>query len=265
MTTNNSSHSDLYRLYNLVQSSMILYPKELVLAQLRDFFSRDANYHFATDHFGFPQTPDHTNLPQTAGYKDNLTTRVYINQAFRKDLIYYPAILVRHGGATSVPISLNRENACVQWGDMVFEDGYGNITTFPIPEHYIFSGAWEGTINIDVISRDPRTRDDLIELISLLFVDLANADMEKGGIAIKPGGVSAGAPGESIDRTDTLFKQSVTVSFRSEWRRHIPIRNLIDTINLSINFGLIDVIDYSVSPNLTINTELSLMDLINAI
>src|SRR5438128_2243598 len=148
MTTNQSVHSDLYQLYNVVQSAAILYPKELVISQLKDFFSRDSHYHFATDHFGFPQTPDHTNLPQSAGYKDNLTTRVFINSSHRYDVIYYPAIIVRHGGASSVPISINRENACVQWGNLVFEDGYGNIKLLPTPENYIFAGAWEGSINI---------------------------------------------------------------------------------------------------------------------
>ena len=262
MTTNNSVHSDLFSLYSIVQSSMILWPKELVIEQLRDFFSRDSTYHFAPDHFGFPQTPDHTNLSQTAGYKDNLTTRLYINAAHRYDVVYYPALIIRHGGATSVPISFNRERANVQWDSLVFEDGYGNIKTFPTPAHYIFAGSWEGTLTIEVIARDPRTRDDLVELCSLLFTQIAADDMEKSGVGIKPSGVSAGAPSESIDRTDTLFKQMVTLQYRSEWRRHIPVKNIIDTINTSIEFGRVDN-STPVSPNLTINTELTLQELLN--
>jgi len=262
MTTNNTLHSDLYSLYNIVQGSMILWPKELVIQQLRDFFSKDSMYHFATDHFGFPETPDHTNLPQTAGYTDNLTTRLYINSANRYDVVYYPALIIRHGGATSVPISFNRERANVQWDNLVYEDGYGNIATIPTPSHFIFAGSWEGTITIEVIARDPRTRDDLIELVSLLFTQIACDDMEKNGVGIKPSGVSASAPNETIDRTDTLFKQMVTLQYRSEWRRHIPVRNIIDTINTSIEFGRVDD-STPVAANLTINVQQTLTDIIN--
>lgn len=265
MATNHTAHSDLYHLYNVVQSSMILWPKEQVIQQLKDFFSRDSTYHYATDHFGFPQTPDHTNLPHTAGYTDNLTTRLYINSSHRYDVVYYPALIVRHGGATSVPISINRERANVQWDELVFEDGYGNITTIPTPAHFIFAGAWEGTVNIEVIARDPRARDDLVELVSLLFTQIAADDMEKSGVAIKPGGISASAPTEGLDRTDTLFRQTITLQFHSEWRRHIPIRNIIDSINMSVEFGRIDNDNYPVSPNLTINTEISLTDVINSL
>lgn len=262
MATNSATNSDLYAMYNIVQSSMVLWPKEKVAEQLKDFFSRDVKYHYATDHFGFPQTPNHTNLPQTAGYVDDLTTRLYINSAHRYDIIYYPALIVRHGGATSVPISINRERACIQWDTLVFEDGYGNQKTFPTPSYFIFAGAWEGTINIDIITRDPRSRDDLVELVSLLFTQIAADDMEKSGVSIKPGGVSAGAPSETIDRTDTLFKTTVSLQFRSEWRRQIPVGNILDAVNMSIEFGRVDN-STPPAPNLTINTQLTLTDLIN--
>lgn len=264
MTTNNTNNSELYSLYDIVQSSMILWPKELVIEQLRDFFSRDSMYHFATDHFGFPQTPDHTNLPETAGYKDNLTTRLYISSAGRYDVVYYPGLIIRHGGATSVPISINRERACIQWDNLVFEDGYGNIKTLPTPASFIFAGSWEGTITIEVIARDPRTRDDLTELVSLLFTQIACDDMEKNGVGIKPGGVSAGGPTETIDRTDTLFHQTITLQYRSEWRRKIPVRHIIDSINTSVEFGRVDN-SSPVAANLTINTQQTLTDLINSL
>lgn len=262
MTTNNTQHSDLYSLYNIVQSSMILWPKELVIESLRDFFSRDSMYHFATDHFGFPQTPSQKDLPNTAGYSDNLTTRLYINSAHRYDVIYYPALIVRHGGATSVPISFNRERACIEWDNLVYEDENGNIKTVPTPVNFIFAGSWEGTLTVEVIARDPRTRDDLVELTALLFTQIACDDLEKNGVGIKPGGVSAGSPNETIDRVDTLFRQTVTLNYRSEWRRLIPIKNIIDTINTSIEFGRVDN-SSPVSPNLTIDTQQTFTDLIN--
>lgn len=260
MVSNNFYKSDLTSLHNVVQNSMTLYPKELVIAQLRDFFSHDHYYHFAKDHFGFPQTPDHTDLPLTAGYADNITTRLFIGESYRFDVIYYPAIIVRHGGSTSVPISINRETAGVKWGEMVFKDGYGNIKVFPTPLHFIFAGAWEGSINIDVMARDLRARDDLVDLISLLFVDIAFNDLVKSGLIVK--GVASGAPSETDDRNDHIFKQTVTLQIRSEWRRSIPIENIIDIINFSIDFSRTDPTIGQIAENLTISTNETLIDML---
>lgn len=263
MTTNNFFKSDLYQIHSIVQNSMTLYPKELVIATLRDFFSRDTYYHYAHDHWGFPQTPDHTDLPINSGFTDDITTRVFIGESYRFDVIYYPALIVRHGGSTSVPISINRETAGVKWGSMVFEDGYGNIKTFPTPEHFIFAGAWEGSINIDVMTRDLRARDDLVDLISLLFVDIAFNDLVKSGLIVK--GVSSGAPTETDDRNDHVFRQTVTLQIRSEWRRNVPIGNIIEIINMGVEFGRTDPATEPIAPNLTINTGTTLMEMLGSL
>jgi len=235
---------------------MTLYPKELVVATLRAFFEKDTYYHYVHDHFGFPKTPDHTDLPIDAGYHDNITTRVFIGESYRFDVVYYPAIIVRHGGSTSVPISINRETSGVKWGDLVYEDGYGNIKTFPSPQYFIFAGAWEGSMNIDIMARDLRTRDDLVDLISLLFVDVAFNDLQRAGLIVK--GVSSGAPTETDDRNDHIFKQTVTLQIRSEWRRQIPVDNIIEIINFSVDFP----ISPPIAANLTINTSETLMEIL---
>lgn len=261
MTTNNFYRSDLGGIHNIVRNAMTLYPKELVVATLRDFFSRDTYYHYAHDHFGYPQTPDHTDLPRDAGLHDSTTTRLFIGEAYRKDIIYYPALLVRHGGSTSVPVSINRENTCVKWNYMTFEDGYGNTKVFKTPDHFIFAGAWEGTINIDVRAKDLRARDDLVDLASLLFVDIAFNDLVKSGLIIK--GLSSSAPSEMDDRNDHIFAQTITLQIRSEWRRQIPINNVIDIIHASIEFARIDPEPGPVAQNLTINTSETITDILS--
>jgi len=243
---------------------MTLYPKELVIAALRDFFSTDSFYHYVHDPWGFPKTPDLTDVPLEAGFSDNITTRLFIGEAYRFDVIYYPGIFVRHGGSTSVPISFNREAYCVQWGNMVFQDGYGNIKTFPVPEHFILAGAWEGTINIDIKARDLRARDDLVDLVSLLFVDVAFNDLVKSGLLVK--GVTSGSPTESQDRNDWVFQQTVSLQVRSEWRREIPVANVIDMIQFSVDFQRTDPPPSGpIALNLSIQTNKTILDLINAL
>jgi hypothetical protein len=242
---------------------MTLYPKELIIATIRDFFSQDTYYSYRKDPFGFPETPDHTDLPQEAGINDSITTRLFVGEANRFDVVFFPCILVRNGGLASVPISINREAASVQWDYITFEDGYGNIKKFKSPQHLIFAGAWEGSINIDIKAKDIRTRDELVDLVSLLFVDLKYDDLVKSGLLVK--GVSSQSPSESDDGNNKLFTQSISLQIRSEWRRHIPILNIIEIINTSIEFGRTDDPNYNISDNFSIKTNQSLLDVLKEI
>ena len=257
MATNNLFKSDLHSLHHIVQGSMIGYPKEIIIATLRDFFSRDSYYHYSKDSWGFSNTVDHTDLPLGAGMNDETTTRVFIGENYRYDGIYYPAILVKNGGSKYVPISINRDEGTVEWQFREFDDGYGNKTFFKNPKCFLFRGAWEGSISIDVMTRSLRSRDDLVELVAMCFTDITFKSLQKAGVIIKP--LSIGAPSEADDRNDKLFKQTITLDVRSEWRREIPIGNLVEIISFTTEFS--DIInDSPVAQNLTINTNYQLLD-----
>lgn len=228
--------TDLYSIYNTVQNVMIRVPKDAFIASLREFFSKDSKYHFVKDEWGYPKTPDHTDLPLDAGLYDDLTTRVYIGEQNRFDVIYYPAIIVKAGSFKYVPISLNRNRYFTEWKQQEVIDGYGNRAFMSVPDKFVLSGAWDGSINIEISSRSLRERDDLVELISMLFVDFNWNNLSRSGVSIKPD-LSIGAPSESEDRNDKLFKQTITANIRGEWRREIPISNIIDTITFCVEFG----------------------------
>lgn len=242
--------SDLPRLHSIVQNTMNVNAKEIIIFSLRDFFSHDSFYRFTVDHYGFPKVVDLTDLPLDAGISDDSTTRLCIEEAFKQEPSFYPAVIVRAGGFTSVPISFNRETGGVQWGDRVFEDGYGNIKTFKVPQYFIFAGAWEGTINVDILARDMRSKDDLTDLIALRFVDIAFNELVKEGVVVT--GVSTAGVSETPDRNGFLFKDTVNLKIRTEWRRHISVSNIIEIINMAVDFGQIPGVP---AHNLTINTE----------
>lgn len=237
---------------------MIVFPKEIVIATLRNFFKQDSFYHYSSDAFGFANTPDSTDLPVDAGLHDEVTTRLFIGEQYRQDVVFYPALIVKHGGANYVPISMNRERDSVQYEPRVYQDGYGNIKTFNNPASFIFAGAWEGSINIDIYSRSLRARDDLAQLVSILFADLEFRNLEKAGLVIK--GVSAGGGNESDDRNDKLFRQTITLNVRSEWRRLIPIGNVIEILNFALDFGRLDVPNTPAAPNIAIKTTYTLIE-----
>lgn len=271
MSTGNFFKSDLFGIHNIIQSSMIVYPKEIILATLRDFFSKDSYYHYSKDQFGFANTTDHTDLVpgsdipygainSTANPNDLLSTRVFIGENYRKDGIYYPAILVKNGGSRYVPISINREKGTIRYDNIVYEDGYGNTRTVRRPNSFVTAGAWEGQIVIDVLTRNLRSRDDLTELVGMAFAEIHVDSLYDVGLIVKPPQI--GAPSESDDRNDKLFRQTITLDVRTEWRREIPISNIINSIMFAIQFGDLNKPDPVIAQNLTINTDVNIVDTI---
>lgn len=258
MSTGVLYRSDLYNLNNIVANPLISYPKELIIGILRDFFSQDSYYHYVRDNWGFPKVVDHTDLPSDAGINDNLTTRIFIGEKYKHDVIYYPAVLVYHAAANSVPISLNREKETVQYSAIKVVDGYGNERLYSIPTHFVFAGAWEGSLTIDVISRSSQSRDEITELISLCLIDIRFEELLRAGLLVKT--LSVGSPSEADDRNDKLYRQSVTINYRTEWRREIPITNLVEMINICVDLGRVDKDPPQIAPNLTVSTSIELVD-----
>jgi hypothetical protein len=247
---------------------MIVSPKEIIIAALKDFFSNDTYYHYVKDAWGFALTPDHTDLPLDAGYLQNgildtTTTRLFIGENYRFDTIFYPAILVKHGGTKYVPVSINRDTTKVKWSERLFIDGYGQEYIVRNPEHFVFSGAWEGSIIIDIKSRSLRARDDLVELVGIFFTQIGFEMLRKAGVIVKP--ISAGSTSETDDRNDKLFNQSITLDIRTEWQVNAPITNVLEVINFIMEFGRIGEAHYPVDPNFSISTQIRLSDAIDLI
>jgi hypothetical protein len=239
-------NTDLYGIYNVVQNTMIRYPKDLIIASLRDFFSQDSKYHFVKDAWGFANTPDHTDLPSDAGLYDNLTTRVFIGESNRFDVAFYPAILIKAGGFNYTPISFNRNQYYVENKTVEVTDGY-NRKFILVPDKFVLAGAWEGSINIDVLARAIQERDDLVELISLYFTDLNWNNLSRAGVSIKPN-ISISGASESEDRNDKIHRSSITLNIRGEWRREVPVGNVLDVISFCVEYG--DRLGLNYLPNL---------------
>jgi hypothetical protein len=255
--------TDLFNIFNYVQNTQIFYPKQQLISTIRDVFSQDSTYHYVKDKWGYPYTPDLTDVPPDAGIHDDLTTRVWIGEA-RFDVLFYPAIIVRNGGSNYVPISINREKETILYDTTLVYDGYGNSKQYTTPVATVFAGAWEGSINIQIMSRGMRERDDLVELVSIICTDLRFEELLRSGILIKR--VSVGSPSENDDRNDKLYSQTVSLDIRSEWRREIPIDNIIDSINFCIEFGHFDKSNqFYPDPNLEINTKITLLESIQGL
>jgi hypothetical protein len=271
MSTNNFTKSDINSIYNIVQSSMLVYPKELIINTLKDLFSKESFYHYSRDQWGFANTTDHTDLPpgadipighpgSTASSNTLLSTRIFIGERYRVDGIYYPAILVYNTGTKYVPISINREKGSIQYEDTIYEDGYGNQTKIKTPKSFITAGVWEGTVAIDVMTRSLVARDQLVETIGMCFTELTFEELYDVGLIIKP--ITVGGTSEVDDRADKLFRQTLTLDVRTEWRREVPISSIVEAILFTVNFQDLADPNKPAAANLTINTQVSFTDML---
>lgn len=242
------------------------YPKELIIGMLREEFAQDSWFHYVADEWGYPKIPDHTDLPLEAGLNgDTQTTRIFIGEAFRFDAIFYPALLVKMTSARYVPISFNRNKEVVEYEKQLVIDGYGNTKEFFLPRAIDLAGAWEGTISIDVLSRDILDRDNLVSMVMLLFADIRFESLRKAGILVKSGQPSLGGVSEGEDRQqDKLYKATINVDIRSEWRRLIPISSIVERINFCVDFRTWGS-ETIMSPNISVSDSLSIIQQIEAL
>lgn len=249
--------TDLYGLWNVVQNTQLSLPKELIISVLRDEFSKDSYYHFVKDEYGFPKTPDHTDLPMDAGFNNDVTTRLFIGEPYRFDVAYLPAILVRTAGNRYKPISINRNKETVKYDSVYVTDGYF-YKPYSIPSRFVLAGAWEGTIQVDIMTKDIKSRDDLVAMCSLIFADIRFEELMKAGVVVKS--ISAGAPSETEDfKQYKLYKQSINLDIWTEWRREIPVESMVDSINFCIEFGNLQTEPPQLATGLSIRTRVDLL------
>jgi hypothetical protein len=256
--------SDLFKTYDVVQSTHSAEIKQLIIAQLRDYFSRDSFYHYVADEYGFPKVVPVENLPLESGIDDDLTTRIYIGEYYKADVIFYPAALVKSGNIKYAPMSLNRERESVNYETIRVYDGYGSYIEVETPKSFVFSGFWDGDISIDVFTKGIHSRDEIVNLIMLMCADIRFRDLERSGVVIKS--VSASSPAEIEDRNDKIYRQTISLNVLSQWRREIPINNVCEIINVCVDFAHnIDTANPVVAPNLTINEKFSILDVMQEV
>lgn len=259
MVTNNFIKSDLNKLYSIVSNAMISYPKESIIANLRDYFSKDVYYRFVKDEWGFPKVVDHTDLELDAGMFDKFTTRLNITEYYPHEAVHFPALFVRNNGSKYVPISAYR-NYGVKYSYREYEDGLGNSFIFRNPDYFTFDGIWEGNFSVEIIAESLEARDELVEQVAICLTDITFDTFEKAGLIVKP--VTISAANEIDDPQNTkhkLYRQTVSFDVRSEWHREIPIGNVIESIVFAVEF-LDTVNDGPVAQNLTIITDLNIVD-----
>jgi len=242
MSASHRVYSDLFQLSSFVQQTAVSQGKNLLIDALREYFRQDTFYKYRTDAFGFPLTPDLTDMPPDI--QEERTTRIFIGDSFRYDIRFWPAVVVKYSSGRTYHVSFNQNQTTKYRLDLVL-DGYGGRSYINVPTHHIVAGAWEQSFEIVIASESIPDREELTDIISSFLIGKARQELYEAGLFIK--NVSIGNESNEQWGNDHVFLQSITVEAFSEWRRALPIENLVHAINFCFNYNI-----FGASPDTTL-------------
>jgi len=234
MSTSHRVYSDLFQEANFVNQTAVSQGKNLLIDVIRESFKKDTFYRYTHDAFGFPLTPDLTALPPDI--QEERTTRIYIGDVYRYDKRFNPSITVRHSSGKYKPISINQNHTTKYRLDLVI-DGYGNRSYIRVPTHRVITGAWEQTFEVKITSESTQDREELTDIVTGYLQGVVRQELYEAGLFVR--GVSMSSETEEDWANDKLYIQSISLETYSEWRRHLPINSVIETLNFCFNYGIL--------------------------
>lgn len=236
MATGHRVYSDLFSYANFTRQVAVAQSKNLLIDALRDYFKNDTLYRFETDGWGFPLTPNLTDLPPDI--QEHRTSRIFIGDIYRADKRFFPSITVRYSSGKYHPVSFNQDVTSKQYRLDLVIDGYGEQSYIRIPTHNIVCGAWDQSFEVLIAAEAIPDREELTDIVSSFLIGVIRQELYESGLFIKS--VNMGNEREEDFGNDKIYLQSISLETYSEWRREIPIdaNSLIDTINFCFQYGL---------------------------
>ena len=226
----NSDHfvsSSFFKDNHIIQQSLIKHPKELIIDALRHNFSNDNTFTYRQDEYGFPLTPDVSGQ----SYDSEFSTRILISDAYRYEVKFFPAIIVRANGGSYKPLSFN-QNGTIRYKIDVIEDEYGGKVFTKTPSHKVYAGAWDLNLEVQILADSHSELVELTDITALALQYTSWQELRAHGVLIK--NLSVGAENAEQYINDFIYSQSITLNCRAEWRVEIPINNLVEKVVLNI-------------------------------
>lgn len=86
-----------------------------------------------------------------------------------------------------------------------------------------YGGRWDMSVDLDIITRDPSTREEISDMILMYFFGIRKSSLTEEGIELTD--ISFGGESEDVyDKTsdDFYFNSSISLSFQTDWAIHVP-------------------------------------------
>jgi len=236
--TNTNVISDIFHLEYIFEQTGMVYTKNILIDTLRDVFSKDRQYHYVQDIYGFPLTPSSLGLSSTAGLDDQETTRIFIGSTYRYDIKMNPSLIVRNTGSRYSPVSFNQDFTSTVNRIETLIDGDGNQTQIYVPAYYIRVGAWDQTLSVRVIAESEVDREELCDIVQVVLMGSRRQELQNAGLFIKT--LSTSGETETPYANDYLYMVDINLEVRTEWRIQVPISDVCERIGLCLAFGTLN-------------------------
>jgi hypothetical protein len=228
MSTDHRVYSSFYNDFNVVQQVAVVQSKGLLIDVIREIFRGDSEYPYVSDSFGFPILPEDPTLPLGAGGASALI----ITDIYRYETKMFPSIVVEHNRTSYKPVSFNQNDGTLLYEINCFLDENSVKRYTRVPKAHVFAGAWEQTFNIVISTEDVTVLQELTDIVTVGLMHVFREDLRENGLFIKS--ISAGGE-EAVEHiNDYIYKQTLSIETRSEWRREIPVGDLVETVLFSI-------------------------------
>jgi len=207
----------------IIQNVSIVQPKNLLIDVLRMHFSRDNVYTYRADEYGFPLTPDITDL----NVDSVLTTKILISDIFRHEIKFYPSITVKTSGGNYSPLSFN-QNGTLKYRKDFIDTRFMGRKEVRTPTHRVYAGAWDMNFEVTAYAESHAELEEIVEIIKMILQYVSFNELRANGLLIKT--LSVGSESAEPYANDYVFSQTVSISTRSEWRVEIPLENVIEKL-----------------------------------
>ena len=216
-------YSDFFSDNNIIQQTAIVAPKSILIDGLRSVFKNDNIFTYRSDEYGYPLTVD-----LTGGDIDSEdTTKILISDAYRYDVKFFPAIIIKSSGGSYKPLSFN-QNMTYKYRRETVTDEYGATRVISTPTHRVYSGLWDMNFEVGIYSESYSELEELVDIVSIALQYTLWNDLRENGLFIKR--LNIGAESAEPYANDYIYNQNITINTHSEWRVEIPLDNVIEKL-----------------------------------
>lgn len=100
-----------------------------------------------------------------------------------------------------------------------------------LPTAKEYGGRWDVGVDLDIITRDPATRDELGEMVQLYFFGIRKERLTEEGLELTD--ISFGGDSEEVyDDNDNsyYYNSSISMTFQTDWAIHMPMPLTIERV-----------------------------------
>ena len=222
-------------------STLIVDSKDIIITELRKYFSSDPVYTYREDSFGYPLLPlcelvDGSSAGREGVVWGDNSTKIIVTDDYRFKPRWFPAVIVSDSGGSNYEVSFNQELSSVKYKiEDIIRDG--KLIQRRVPSHTLFAGAWKNNFAINIIAEDHPTRKRLKDICSLLLMNILRNTLLEKGIFIEK--INMSADREEDYANSFYYYATINIDLFSEWRREIPITMLVEAISAEASWLLL--------------------------